>query len=122
MIVRPKDPTENTRKTGVVYNIKCRDCDKEYIGETGRTLGKRVEEHRKLTSSAVHEHMSTTGHRIDWNKVKVIDSEPVEHRRKTKEAIHIKQRRPTLNRDAGTDLPPIFSSLLSCDQPRSRDN
>ena len=117
MIVRPKDSTETTRKTGVVYNIKCKDCHQEYVGETGRTLGKRVDEHRKLASSAVHEHMSSTGHRIDWNQVKVIDTEPIEHRRRTKEAIHIRQRRPAMNRDTGADLPAIYSSLLSRDHP-----
>ena len=94
MLVRPKDSTESTRKIGVVYNIQCRDCDKEYIGETGRTLGKRVKEHRKLATSAVHDHMRSTGHNIVWNKVTVIDTEPVEHRRRTREAIHMRQRRP----------------------------
>ena len=116
MLVRPKDSTEPSRKTGVVYNIQCKDCDHEYIGETGRTLGAGVDEHRKLATSAVHEHMRTTGHRIEWNKVKVIDTEPVEHRRRTKEAIHIRQRRPALNRDTGADLPAIYSSLLSRDR------
>ena len=75
-----------------------------------------MDEHRKLTNSAVHEHMSSTGHRIEWNKVKVIDTEPVEHRRRTKEAIHIRQRRPAMNRDTGADLPAVYSSLLSCDR------
>ena len=110
--MKPKDTTEALRKTGVIYNIKCRDCNQEYIGETGRTLGTRIDEHRKTASSAVNEHMSTTGHRIEWNKVKVIDSEPNEHRRKTKEAIHIRQRRPAMNRDTGADLPAVFSSLF----------
>ena len=81
-----------------------------------------MDEHRKLTNSAVHEHMSTTGHGIEWNQVKVIDTDPNEHRRKTKEAIHIRQRRPAMNRDTGADLPAIYSSLLSRDQSWSCDN
>ena len=44
------------------------------------------------------------------------DKESEEIKRKIKEAIHIKrQRRPTLNRDGGNDLPPIFNHFLSRD-------
>ena len=116
MIVRPKDSTETSRKTGVIYNIKCKDCDHEYVGETGRTVATRVNEHRTKEESAVLEHMSATGHRIDWNGVQVIDTEPNEDRRKTKEAIHIRQRKPGMNRDTGANLPAIYSSLLSRDR------
>ena len=116
MIVRPKDSTETSRKTGVIYNIKCKDCDHEYVGETGRTVATRVHEHRTKEESAVLEHMSATGHRIDWNGVQVIDTEPNEDRRKTKEAIHIRQRKPGMNRDTGANLPAIYSSLLSRDR------
>ena len=75
-----------------------------------------MNEHRKQGTSAVHEHMSATGHRIEWNNVQVIDTEPNEHRRKTKEAIHIRLRKPAMNRDTGAILPAIYSSLLSCDR------
>ena len=30
-----------------VYRIDCKDCDQMYFGETGRTLNKRIKEHRK---------------------------------------------------------------------------
>ena len=29
------------------YQVNCDMCDKVYVGETGRNLEKRIEEHRK---------------------------------------------------------------------------
>jgi len=31
----------------VVYKIPCKNCERVYVGETGRPLGARVKEHRK---------------------------------------------------------------------------
>ena len=76
-------------------------------------MNKRMEEHSKLQSSAVHEHASRTGHNIDWDSTKVLDREQHYYKRKVKEAIHIWQQRPSLNRDAGLDLPSIYNHLFS---------
>ena len=32
------------KRMGVVYEVPCNDCDHVYIGETGRTLGKRLKD------------------------------------------------------------------------------
>ena len=60
-LVRPKDEITFEEKCGVIYNIKCKNCDAEYIGETARKLGTRLNEHRKSVQtcdlkSAVSEH------------------------------------------------------------------
>ena len=68
-----------------------------------------------MTSSAVNEHQTKTGHEIDWENVKVIGKEEHWVKRKVKEAIAIRRDRPSLNRDQGWELPPIFNSLLSHD-------
>ncbi len=46
-LVHPKDKIEDRQKSGVVYSIPCNNCDAKYVGETGRTFGVRLEEHRK---------------------------------------------------------------------------
>ena len=114
-LVHPKDSTHKLSKTGVIYEVRCRTCSRVYIGETGRSLRKRIEEHKKTTSSAIHEHYNTTGHQIDWDNVKILGRENHWLKRKIKEAIHIRCKRPSLNRDQGWDLPPIFCNLLSHD-------
>ena len=113
-LVRPKDRTIKEKKSGAIYLIKCETCSKEYIGETSRPLGKRIDEHRRLTSSAIREHMDTTGHTIDWQNVKILEREQHDMKRKIKEAIHIRKRKPALNRDLGIDLPPIYQPFWSC--------
>ena len=35
---KPKDRIVESEKSGLVYEIPCRDCDAVYIGETGRSL------------------------------------------------------------------------------------
>ncbi|KAL9989183.1 hypothetical protein ACROYT_G003704 [Oculina patagonica] len=103
---RRRTPTE--KKTGVVYDVTCNDCREHYIGETARTLEKRLGEHQKQTTSAIREHQSQANHEIDWEGVKIRDKEFVDVKRKIKEVIHIRRQHPTLNRDGCYDLPAIF--------------
>ena len=115
-LVHPKDPTPKDKKSGVVYQIKCKTCNRLYIGETARSLKTRMDEHKKTASSAIREHQTNTGHAIDWENAKIIGREDHWLKRKIKEAIAIRKDKPSLNRDQGWDLPPIFNSLLSHDQ------
>ena len=45
--VHPKDKRDTLEKCDVVYRIPCHNCDQVYIGETGRPLKVRMEEHHK---------------------------------------------------------------------------
>ena len=120
-LVHPKDRTDKLKKCGVIYLVTCNNCNKQYIGETGRPLGKRLEEHRKNSNSAINEHMSTTGHLINWEDVKILTSESNTSRRKIKEAIYIHRHKPALNRDQGLDLPAVYLPLVSHDPRWSCD-
>ena len=119
-----KDKTYKFKKCGGVYHIQCEGCDQDYIGETGRTLETSVKEHNVMgrSSSAIHEHCNTSGHSIDPNNTTIITSDDSNLKRRVKEAIEIKQRRSSLNRKEGLDLPPVCGSLLlSHDRTRSCD-
>ena len=36
---------KDEQKVGMVYELKCKDCEKTYIGETARNAGVRAKEH-----------------------------------------------------------------------------
>ena len=110
-LVRPKDPPPPGRRGGVVYEIPCNDCDRVYIGETGRPIGERVKEHQRdvrlsrVDGSAVAEHAWGAGHHPDWDNVRCVDQEHHWYTRRVKEAIHIRLRQRNINRDSGIDIP-----------------
>ena len=63
-LVRPKDALESTKQNGVVYKIPF-ECGKVYIGETGRSMRERINEHdrdirfaRIQTSAGIKEEQS----------------------------------------------------------------
>ena len=59
---RSKDPLPVLLRSGVVYRIPCKDCNTSYVGQTLRTLDRRIKEHQRLVvtgdtaSSALAEH------------------------------------------------------------------
>ena len=83
-----------------------------YIGETGRTFGTRLEEHkqevetvtyRRFTREARKCSTNTDMHNcvIDWQGAKVMDEETNRCGRWIKEAIWIRKTEPTMTRDEG---------------------
>ena len=111
-VTHVKDRTDKMKMCGVIYQVKCQKCDKDYVGETARRLDTRMKEHVSRASSAIYEHCHTTGHTINPEDTKVLSSEEHFWKRKVKEAIEIKQRRPRLNRDEGLELPRVYDGLL----------
>ena len=112
-LVRVKDKTENLKKCGTVYHIHCEQCDKDYVGETARLLETRIKEHLSRNSSAVNEHCKLTGHSVDSSKIKVLATEINTFKRRIREAIEIKLRKPSLNRDNGFELASIYDTILA---------
>ena len=108
LLVRPKDKAEKEKQCGLIYSIQCKHCDKEYVGETARSLGTRFKEHTdgKHPNSAVSEHTQETGHLYTLQDVKVLNKEERHFSRKVREAIDIHKRKPALNRDRGHEIPP----------------
>ena len=44
-LVHPKDPVPVYKRKGVIYSIPCVECSRTYIGQTGRSLDRRLQEH-----------------------------------------------------------------------------
>lgn len=89
------------------------------MGETARSVGTRFKEHSRTkgTLTAVGEHTKLHQHNIGLDDVQVIAREDHFWKRKIREAIEIRVQQPTLNRDAGYELPAIYDDLLSHDRP-----
>jgi len=134
-LVHPKDKIADTNKCNAIYEVPCKNCDKTYIGETGRQFGTRLDEHKKEViaqdkqsftraqrkasttewkKSAITEHVCRDNHVIDWGGAKVIDREEDRSRRWIRESIWIRRRKGnTLNRDEGAyHLSHHWSSLV----------
>ena len=106
-LVCPKDQTPDSKKCGVIYELNWENCDGKYVGETSRSLGTRIKEHKRSRGSltAVGEHIKDTGHSLDDKGTRVVAREAQYWPRKIHEAIEIKLRTPNLNRDTGYHLP-----------------
>ena len=103
MLVHPMDKTPKKKVCGTIYHITCDDdTHYTYIGETKRPLSVWFKEHCKLDRpTGVGKQCNATGHSVSMDNLGVLDREQDWMKRKVKEAIHIKQRATSMNRDKG---------------------
>ena len=100
-----KDPICPKDSKGV-YLIPC-SCGTPYIGETGRSVSQRIQEHvadlkhNRSRSSALAEHAEKTNHHICIEDAEVIANIDHFYHRKLREALEIEKRLVNLNRDDG---------------------
>ena len=99
-----------------VYSLTCTICSKEYIGETQRPIRARVQEHftdtrNRRKDTPWGEHVLSFHKDIDCAKEKtpiftarILAFEENVIRRKAREAIEIRDRRPEVNRNGGWQL------------------
>ena len=136
VLVHPKDKVDKQKKAGVVYKIPCNQCEKVYIGETGRQLGTRITEHRKEAEkisdrnftrstrrastnehhkSAITDHVCQNNHIMNWEASEIVEQESDKLIRSIKESILcVRSNTPTMNRDEGAcQLSPIWTQVIS---------
>ena len=89
---------------GVVYSIKCEQCNDEYIGETARPLCLRIKEHldgkaKQRKSSVLGNHREARHSGADFEvSVSIMAQESNTAARKSLEAFLINIRTPKMNR------------------------
>jgi len=81
------------QKTNVVYKIKCKECEKVYIGQT-KHLGNRIKQHQddikyKSGKTALCNHACNESHVIEFDKAQILDKEPNYKKREHLEALYI---------------------------------
>jgi len=132
-LVHPKDIVTDDKKSEVVYKIPCKNCEASYIGETGRTLGNRIKEHRSEVDSvtgaftraakaraestdnksAITDHVASKNYVIDWEKATVVDTVANRSERHIKEAVWIRKTSRTMNHDGVYQLSYVWDYLLT---------
>jgi hypothetical protein len=92
MKTRPeRDPQQRAQ---CVYIIPC-ECGRSYTGETGRPLVVRLREHRHslkqglLKNSKLAKHAYEEGHKVGWDKTRILDIGSHSKYRKFKEAAQM---------------------------------
>ena len=89
----------------IVYKFQCSlDATCVYIGKTMRHLATRVKEHG-TSASAIHDHLlsCTSCHsRFSCNSFSIIDSGNTDFEITIKEALHIRTKKPALNKQLYT--------------------
>ncbi len=62
---------------GCIYTVPCKDCNRFYIGQTGKTLEQRKKKHKYSVragqeSNALFVHVRDSSHCIDWENCKKV--------------------------------------------------
>ena len=88
-----KDKRNVMALSNVVYELRCKDCDVVYIGETGRQVGQRIREHenaiaRNCHLSKINQHIRSTGHSFNFCDVKILARETNHQKRLYLEAYY----------------------------------
>ena len=102
-VICPYGKTGDCAKFGIVYEIECLDCHATYIGETGRQLRVRVNEHlaskrRASMASPLGKHRKVDHNGNDYNiRCIILGYESKIAARKALEAAYILSREPKLN-------------------------
>ena len=101
-------------KTNVIYQISCRDCEKQYVGQTGRRLSTRLHEHqlairRHDPSSLISIHEDAEGHHFNLDEVKILARANNRRKREFMEAWHSTSN--AINQHI--EIEPIYEPLRS---------
>jgi len=93
-----------------VYCILCKNCKNSYIGQTGRAISTRIDEHRRSTrvnstiSSAVKDHALVLNHAIDFDNVTALSYSDSVIDRLLIEAYFIKRRNVFVGNKSSMEL------------------
>jgi len=119
LIRRGKDKIPKLKKTEVVYQIKCKNCEFSYIGQTKRHLNTRIKEHKnniklhESNHSVISKHRVEFKHEFDWENPNILHNERHTKKRELAEMFFIKKVNNTLNAQKDTDnLNSIYDKVI----------
>jgi len=118
--------TDPSKLSMVVYHLKCKNCDADYIGQSKRICNIRMDEHQKPTKnktnpSHVYEHNIIPGHEIDFDNVVILDRADSVKKLELKEMLYIRKLKPTLNKQKESELFTLIIRNVKMENSITRD-
>lgn len=114
ILKKPKDKIGKEASRGIVYKIRCKDCDCVYVGQPSRALNTPVKEHAKAIAtseenSLLAKHHMLQSHEIDLENVEIIDRSPAWRQRLVLEAWHSVRDKNSINEQI--ELPSVYKNI-----------
>jgi hypothetical protein len=115
MNIRPEIDPQQTAKC--IYSIPC-ECGRSFIGETGRPLALQLRERRHnlkeglLEKLKLAQHAYKEGHKVGWDKARILDIESHSRYRKYKEVAHMACSINPISQ-LSLDISPIWIPIIS---------
>jgi len=113
--------TDPSKQSMVVYHLKCKNCDADYIGQTKRICNIRMDNHKTKKESHVFEHNQIIGHEIDFENVEIIDRADSVKKLELKEMLYIRKLKPTLNKQKESELFTLIIKNVKLETSITRD-
>jgi len=113
--------TDPMQQSNIVYHIKCKECDANYIGKTERICEIRFKEHEKQTNSALHNHHTNTKHQIDYENFEILDRASNDLKLCYKEMLYIRKLKPSLNTQENSELFTLIIRNAKLENSNTRD-
>ena len=113
--------TDPSKLSMVVYHLKCKNCNADYIGQTKRICDVRMNDHQTDKNSHVYEHHSKPGHEIDFENVEILDRADTIRKLEYKEMLYIRKLKPTINKQTEGELFTLIIRNVKLDSSMERD-
>ena len=113
-----KEPSDNSEKSCLVYQVPYHHCSFVYIGQTKRDLKSRLDEHKRAIKNqrpdllALCEHSITKDHIISWTEAKILELETDYRKGLSFKSWHINAKPHVMNRNDGNSFPAVYLGLL----------
>jgi hypothetical protein len=124
MFPNVKDTIAPSEKKGIIYQLSCNHGDATYTGQSGQCIKTRIYRHMLADRNGDEDHYPLTqhvnkqGHKIDWQRIKMLYQETNITKRELMESFFIERSTNSINRQQGTQFPFIYQWLIAeCPAP-----